>query len=209
MFDTLVEFWGAFGIVGNWYMEKDSVIKLTFGMHRLGKSAKDLSVEQEMARSANVVLADSLWLLDGGGGRRERARRVLEEIGRIEQILWACRAKGVANEEVFSVLFREYGKVKTFCSGILVEPDAPKNQTNSHSGGQPEKDQKRVRGLSPRQSKIVEILQSKEKAQVWELQKVLPEVTKRTLRRDLDDLLSRKLIERQGEWNAVFYRLKR
>lgn len=63
--------------------------------------------------------------------------------------------------------------------------------------------------LSTRQNKILEILRTKEKAQVWELQKVLPEVTKRTLRRDLDDLLEKKRIERHGEWNAVFYRIRR
>ena len=62
--------------------------------------------------------------------------------------------------------------------------------------------------LSDRQRKIMGILQNKEKTQVWELQKVLSEVTKRTLRRDLDDLLQHNLIERKGEWNAVFYRLK-
>ena len=63
--------------------------------------------------------------------------------------------------------------------------------------------------LSERQRRIVELLRQKEKVQVWELQKVLPQVTKRTLRRDLDDLLQKSVIERQGEWNSVFYQLKR
>ena len=107
---------------------------------------------------------------------------------------------------MFGILFREYGKIKTFCSNILAEPAEREERQKAQ---QPSRQIPSARSLSFRQSKIVEILQTKEKAQVWELQKILPEVTKRTLRRDLDDLLGRKLIERQGEWNAVFYRLKR
>ncbi|OHA70621.1 MAG: hypothetical protein A3D64_01185 [Candidatus Wildermuthbacteria bacterium RIFCSPHIGHO2_02_FULL_49_9] len=61
--------------------------------------------------------------------------------------------------------------------------------------------------LSPRQNRILQLLHNKDKTQVWELKKVLPEVTKRTLRRDLDDLLQRNLIVRQGEWNEVFYQI--
>ena len=62
--------------------------------------------------------------------------------------------------------------------------------------------------LSGRQTRIMEIIRNKPKTQVWELQKVLPEVTKRTLRRDLDNLLYRELIIRQGEWNEVFYQVR-
>ncbi len=62
--------------------------------------------------------------------------------------------------------------------------------------------------LTQRQKRIIEFLRIKENAQVWELQKVLPEVTKRTLRRDLDELLQKNLVERKGAWNAVSYELK-
>ena len=62
--------------------------------------------------------------------------------------------------------------------------------------------------LTQRQKKIIEFLRAKENAQVWELQKILPEVTKRTLRRDLDELLQKNLVERKGAWNEVSYELK-
>jgi predicted HTH transcriptional regulator len=64
------------------------------------------------------------------------------------------------------------------------------------------------KGLNARQERMLEILRNKEKAQVWELKKLLPEVTKRTLRRDLDDLLNRNLVIREGEWNNVLYRIR-
>lgn len=190
-------------------MERDFAIKLAFGVHRLAKTIGDKALSWQLVSSANAILANAILITEGGdgGAKRQLALKTLDEIGKLEQLLWTCRAKNGVAEEVFGILFREYGKMKTFCSAILAEPvkeEKPKTQAQGVS----RQGQGRVM-LSSRQNKIVEILQTKEKAQVWELQKIMPEVTKRTLRRDLDDLLGRKLIERQGEWNAVFYRLKR
>jgi predicted HTH transcriptional regulator len=56
-----------------------------------------------------------------------------------------------------------------------------------------------------RQQKILEILKEKGRAQVWEIQKIFPEVTKRTLRRDFESLLNQDLIERIGERNETYY----
>lgn len=61
--------------------------------------------------------------------------------------------------------------------------------------------------FSERQNKIIEFLNKNESAQVVDLQTVLPDVTKRTIRRDLDELLGLKRIHRFGEYNQVFYRL--
>jgi len=63
--------------------------------------------------------------------------------------------------------------------------------------------------LPQRQEKILEILKEKGRAQVWEIQKIFPEVTKRTLRRDFEHMLAQGLIERIGERNETFYRLKK
>lgn len=209
MLTTLVEFWGVSGIVEHWIMERDFAIKLAFGVHRLAKTIGDKTLAQQLVRSANTVLASMILIMEGGNGEQKRslALKIIEEVGKLEQLLWTCRAKNGIAEEAFGILFREYGKVKMFCSGILADP-ARKEKPGAQAQGAPRHGQERGM-LSSRQSKIVEVLQTKEKVQVWELQKIMPEVTKRTLRRDLDDLLSRKLIERQGEWNAVFYRLKR
>lgn len=62
--------------------------------------------------------------------------------------------------------------------------------------------------LTARQIKIVDFLKVNEKAQVMNLQAALPNVTKRTIRRDLDELLKIEKIQRFGEFNQVFYRIK-
>lgn len=67
------------------------------------------------------------------------------------------------------------------------------------------KDEEKILG---RQEKILEILKEKGRAQVWEIQKIFPEVTKRTLRRDFENLLNQGLIERMGERNETFYQIK-
>ncbi len=62
---------------------------------------------------------------------------------------------------------------------------------------------------TPRQQKILEMLAVRPKAQVSDFIKELPNVTKRTVRRDLDDLLKKGKVVRVGEWNQVFYQINR
>ncbi|MBI2050007.1 MAG: DeoR/GlpR transcriptional regulator [Candidatus Staskawiczbacteria bacterium] len=61
--------------------------------------------------------------------------------------------------------------------------------------------------ISERQKKILQILNEKGKAQVSDFKNVLIDVTKRTIRRDLDELLKNGKIVRVGEWNQVFYQI--
>jgi len=61
--------------------------------------------------------------------------------------------------------------------------------------------------LDPRKEKILGLLRERGKVQVWEIKKILPDVSKRTLRRDFDKLLKLKIVERIGERNETFYRL--
>jgi predicted HTH transcriptional regulator len=62
--------------------------------------------------------------------------------------------------------------------------------------------------LSDRQAKILEILKEKEKIQVGQIKEFFPNVSKRTLRRDFQNLVKKGIIERIGEKNKTFYKLK-
>ena len=57
------------------------------------------------------------------------------------------------------------------------------------------------------QKKILEILSERGRAQVSDFKTVLLDVTKRTIRRDLDELLRNGKVIRAGEWNQVFYKI--
>lgn len=56
-----------------------------------------------------------------------------------------------------------------------------------------------------RQQKILEILREKGRVQAWQLKQVFPTVSKRTLRRDFEDLVNQGAITRVGERNDTFY----
>ena len=62
--------------------------------------------------------------------------------------------------------------------------------------------------LDDRKQRIIKILKEKEKIQVGELQTILADVSKRTLRRDFEKLLEIGLVQRKGQKNETFYSLK-
>ncbi|MBI2574180.1 MAG: DeoR family transcriptional regulator, partial [Candidatus Wildermuthbacteria bacterium] len=163
--------------------------------------------------------ADFVFLTDNGivspSQKKAISERALSQIEKMEYLFWGAKGLGTVSAENFAVLERDYKTLREFCGNIpTVEAvrasfSEQRKEEKASFQASPKKQEERSAQLSSRQNKILEILRTKEKAQVWELQKVLPEVTKRTLRRDLDDLLEKKYIERHGEWNAVFYRIKR
>lgn len=69
------------------------------------------------------------------------------------------------------------------------------------------KEPKKTVDLDERKKKILSILKKKEKVQVWEVKEILSDVSKRTLRRDFDNLLKLGLVERIGESNNTFYKI--
>lgn len=64
------------------------------------------------------------------------------------------------------------------------------------------------RSNSGRQEKILSFLRGKGRAQVQEVKQIFPEVTKRTIRRDFEQMLNQGLIKRIGEKNNTSYEIK-
>lgn len=59
-----------------------------------------------------------------------------------------------------------------------------------------------------RQGAIMDFLRQHGRAQVMDLQAILKDVTKRTIRRDLDELLQAGKIIREGEFNQIIYKIR-
>ena len=220
-------------------MDRDFFIKLVFGTHKvvdlLTKEGKQGS---QLKTAANNLLSDLLVICEENPVTLEQKKnilpRTLRGIGQVQSILnqakEAClpdRQGSKVNPKNFVILEQEYKKIPD----LLVEFFVSQNLLNSvkEEGGVDNLAKPRMlegsdltlrpafvppvigtpARLSARQEKILEFLKTKEKAQVWELQKMLPEpVTKRTLRRDMDDLMQKGKVERQGEWNGVVYKLR-
>lgn len=99
----------------------------------------------------------------------------------------------------------------------VMQTDGPNQSTESEQPMIKKEEQKekglsarasaRKEALSERQRKILKMMASREKTQVADIVKEMPDITKRTIRRDLDDLLKRGKVLRLGEWNEVFYKI--
>jgi predicted HTH transcriptional regulator len=93
----------------------------------------------------------------------------------------------------------EYDSLKNRLSEqepISSEPEASKEMTIFNHNN------------SERKDKIMTFLKEKDKVQVWQVKEILPEVSKRTLRRDFEDMVGQGLVERVGEKNDTFYKIK-
>lgn len=67
--------------------------------------------------------------------------------------------------------------------------------------------QRRHTDISERQKKILELLKERGRTQVHQVQQIFPQLTKRTLRRDFEQLLHQGLIQRIGERNEISYQV--
>ena len=211
-----------------WYskseMERNFFIRLAFAAHRVADALQDAEqIKMEIKNAADNVLAGLVLLSDKDNVPKDKKKflipKILKDIESLNTSLQMAKQEGRVNPENFSVLEAEDGKIQ-YMLQIFEEVEEPAEETRRAAPVPKAKEEvslpvarevipkQEQRGITERQRSIIELLKTKKKVQVWELQKVLPQVTKRTLRRDLDDLLSMNLIERKGEWNAVSYELK-
>ncbi|MCP6726811.1 MAG: DeoR family transcriptional regulator [Patescibacteria group bacterium] len=205
-------------------MNKGFFIKLTFAVIKvLDVSRGDKELKRQIQESAESILADVLVIGEESPITSQQkykvALRVQEHIDALMHRLGQAKKQGVISRGSFTVLEREYMRIQAWIAGVLlvlpkeqkkekeIKPQSQvlvvKNQSPVSLVKKPEQHSK----VSDRQKRILEILKNKDKAQVWELQKIFPQVTKRTLRRDLDDLLQQNLVVRTGEWNSVSYQI--
>lgn len=135
-----------------------------------------LIMEKLSAQETNVTLADDVTVL--------------------ENYLELAKGQGWIHGINFLIIKKEWERVK---NEIFSEPLRPKEIGIETNGAEKEQH------YSDRQSKILKILAQKEKLQVQDIIKEMPDVTKRTIRRDLDDLLKKGKVARLGEFNQIFY----
>ena len=62
--------------------------------------------------------------------------------------------------------------------------------------------------ITSRQEKILSFLKKSGRVQIQEVKQIFPEVTKRTIRRDFEQMLNQGLVERLGEKNNTCYQIK-
>lgn len=169
-------------------MDRDYLIKLCLAVYKVTDIfPKEEPLKFLIREKANQILADLL--------SRNKLKKIEENIKILMGYFEIAEKQNWVDELNFLVLRREYAKIKG-------EKERLKSKKGSVApiGKQS--------NLSERCGKILEILRQKERAQVWEFKKIFPEVTKRTLRRDFEFLLKQGLVERAGEDNNIYYKMK-
>lgn len=111
---------------------------------------------------------------------------------------WIAKCQGWISSTNYLIIVNEYEKISD--KRLVKHFDGPATIPATRDLGGKE--------FLGRKGKIISFLENNEKAQVMDLQKVLPNITKRTIRRDLDELLGAGKVARFGEFNQVFYKIR-
>lgn len=159
------------------------------------------------AKDKTLAILDCLVTLENGHGEKEKTRaQLLADMDILEQYLELGRRQRWLGGFNFLILLKEYRALRERMGSnvALIESRAPKNIENAPGAGPGNNDSPPV---TARQGRILKILEKEGQAQVSDFLKAIPSVTKRTLRRDLDDLLKKGKVERIGEWNQTLYKL--
>jgi len=208
-------------------MDKNFLLQITNELYRLTLLfPKKEPLRYKMREVADEILADYISLSQENPllvnstivkNISEREKDLGDTYGKLEVLDGyfevAKSQNWVKSSEILNIK-REYIKVMeelrnyklplTFETEVRA-PESKKTETGSLQVSIPTEEKV---ALVERQQKILEFLKENGRAQVWEIKKIFPQISKRTLRRDFESLLKQGIIERIGERNNTFYQLK-
>lgn len=218
-------------------MINDKFLKLTNTVYRIleffpeSDPLKNRAKDKALAIMEHLVLVNEThgWASfhDPKGTPKVKVQ-LLEDIDILLGYLWIGKSQGWLNSINCLIIVNEYEKIKQEIVPVielapLGSPESVLNDTESKTPDFSTPILSRVLDdkvvgisgrqhppsyeITARQRKILEFLSKNEKAQVMDLQTILPDITKRTIRRDLDELLQTGKIIRLGDFNQVFYKI--
>lgn len=188
-------------------MSKDFLIQLTNSLYRL----TILFPKKEPLRYKMRELADDI-LIRPSDKDLEALDRFFE-VAKIQN--WVSPFDLLAIQKDYDNIREELSLISEKTPSIFSEPAVPRalskiiEDSNSIIEQKfPDSHEFQPSERNERQERILAFLKENGRAQVWEVKQVFPEVTKRTLRRDFEQMLSQGIIERMGEKNSTFYQAK-
>jgi len=211
---------------------KEDFIKVINETYKIIDFFPDADPLKAKAKERLLMVLENLTLIFSAEGwvslKKEKAiTEFLDNVEILENYLKLAKYQGLIDNINFLIITKEYQNIKdkikipssALRENIKMIPETNskpkeiflKNESLIDKLSEPKvvvKNAEKIsaKDFSERQIKILDILSRKEKAQVSDIIKEIPKVTKRTIRRDLDDLLKKGKIIRVGEWNQVFYK---
>ncbi len=200
---------------------EENFVKIVNATYKLLDFFPDSDPLKNKAKEKALAVLEGLTLISSAEGwaslRKEKATaQLLDDIEILETYLKLGKYQGWIDNINFLIITKEYSSIRDriylpkgpirnnleVISSVLDNKKELGSQS-SHLGV--EVKDKIPEDYSDRQRKILLMLSEKEKVQVSDIIKEIPNITKRTIRRDLDDLLKKGEIIRIGEFNQVFY----
>ncbi len=187
---------------------QNDIVKITNAVYKIVEFFPDEVLKTKAKEQALLVLESVK--------RGKAAKQIVQDIDVLESYLKLGKLQGFVSDMNFLIVAKEYQLVASSLQQEIRNPNIEiPNKSQIQNNNLPKtvkslpvvKPQPASKVFEGRQGKIISILKQKQKAQVADLIKQLPNVTKRTIRRDLDVLLREKAVMRVGEFNQVFYQL--
>ena len=185
-------------------MDRSFLIQLTNEIYRLTLLfPKKEPLRYKMRELADDILANCLT-------PGVKPNSVLENLEVLDGFFEVAKNQNWVKKEELLNLQKEYSKLKGQLK-LKAEPiksEVKLTQVRPLQKSELTEVRPVQNSMNERQEKILAVLKEKEKAQVWQIKQIFPQVSKRTLRRDFENLFKRGIIERIGERNETFYQLK-
>lgn len=183
---------------------QENITKLINATYQLLELFPDGEPLKNVAKQRVLLIMEKLALGAGDTG-------LADDIVVLESYLELAKSQGWVMGINFLIVKKEWETIKKGMGVVkLVIPQLKEKQDNEifvnklrHKGSAPGGEVL----LNGRQKSIVSLLAKRQKTQVKDIIQKMPAVTKRTIRRDLDDLMKKGKIRRVGEFNQVFYQI--
>ena len=191
-------------------MDKDFLVKLTNDLYRITLLFPKKDPLRYKIRNlgteilAQLVIPPEKNPISSEDLKEEFFLRLENNLTVLNSYLEVAKVQNwVSPKEIFEIK-NQYGRIKEELGFSAI----PKKASEEAFEVEPRKVVEVQEMLKPRQKKVLEILAKQERAQVKDLKREFPNTSKRTLRRDLKDLLNQDIIERIGNKSDTFYKIK-
>ena len=180
--------------------QKEQYLKLTMAVYRVtGLLEEGDYLREEIRETANKILADLIW-----SSSDSRIKEICDGIRMIDVLFGQAEKKGTIDIRNFSVLRREYNKIDQEYRNMVRLANQPEEfdfQTIlASSSTEPINIE--------RKEKLLNIIKNQKRIQVGELMPNFPNISRRTILRDLDELHKEGSILRTGEGRGANYIIK-
>lgn len=204
-------------------MTKDHLIKLTVALYKVTElfPLKE-PLKYQIREKANQILADFI----SANPQITPSKNVFQFLKNLEVLFGyfqIARSQNWINNENLDILENEYKNLQVFYSQLLRQQTKPQKETIKE---EPTKEKPKTLAkkapnfnkgnyskTSPkeRKEKILQLLYHKQKITLSEIRKIFFNVSPRTLRRDMEDLIKKGLIQRKrkGQKDVEYTLIKR